>query len=134
MIDFSKLAIPSPEERAQEEAARIQAEQEQDAQRRRERSTKTIEILLTELTSRTTLGGDRILNLYGKNDKGQDTRAVYFYPPHASEDVINGVLRQIKEGARYRLAGYWKPREWKDGKGQTHKVFEFMAQTIGAIE
>lgn len=129
-LDFNKLRRPkTEEERAAEEQARRVSDRAADAAKRDELSTKTIRITVSEVSGQSTFNGDRIVAIWGKDDKGRDTRAQFYLPDCYDSDVRERVLDSLAESKALTMHGYWKP--YRNDAGKT--FFTFRAQKIDGI-
>jgi hypothetical protein len=127
MIDFRKLEPPTAAELKTTEQRRRTQEIEADTDRRTERSSRRITVILShDADHRFTMSGTRAIHLHAVQEDGRSVRAIWYAPDHATDDQIQAVYAPLTEGTRLRLDGYWKPHKNREDK----TCFTFMAQFI----
>jgi len=130
MIDFSKLTIPTAEERAAAERQRMAAEIADDGRRRCERSKRTVEVTLIEDAYATfTHSCTQIIHFYALDARQRRVRVTWFAPDFAERETIDTILDHLKADATVTLKGYWKPHQTSAGE----TAFTFVAQFIEPV-
>lgn len=134
-FDFSKLDIPTSEERSASDAARLQRIYSSEDRERDAASKKAVTITLTEEPRLRVLpSGDRVVVLRGVQD-GQSSPMAAVYPIPARSELeeqgrsdFDRTLRAMGGGDRMSLAGNWSKRSWKDSENRPREAWEFKAQ------
>lgn len=135
MIDFSKLGVGTPEERAADDRARRDREYARDDAARDAASRKAVVITLDrEPEMRTKPDGTEIAVFRGREDgRASSLVAIYEKPLRAvnEDDAASDFDRKMRAlggGDRMTLAGSWAKRFWNDQAGQRQEAWEFKSQ------
>lgn len=129
-LDFSKLNSPKTEEERLADEQRWLADQRaRDTAKREENSRKSISLTVEEAHSRATTSGDRVISLYGTDDKGRRAKAEFWVPECYERGTAYRIENEIGIGSTYKMHGYWKPFT-RPGK---ETQFTFQAQKMDGI-
>ncbi|MBB4200885.1 hypothetical protein CCR94_00960 [Rhodoblastus sphagnicola] len=130
MFDFSKLTIPTPEERAAAELDRVNAAIAEDRRRRRERSRSSVEVTLIEdAYSRFTASSSPIINFHGLDAQQRRVSVTWFAPDFAERETIDKIIDHLAANTTVTLKSYWKPHQRLSGE----TAFTFIAQFIEPV-
>lgn len=133
MVDFTKLKVRTPEERALEEANEKTARIDEIRRKRQDLSKKSVSITLTEVNTRRTAADDIIIALWGKDEHQRDVRASYWYVEEldgTQHQILDILFDRIERKTKVELHGYWKKRVSKNQNGHEVVSWEFQTQKI----
>lgn len=130
-FDFSRMRVPTPEERRAREEADLQAQIDSDWKRREELSKHTLLVTLSECpTYRFTSGSDKIVSFHGADGQGRRVVGTYFVPYFRKLAEVEDLLASMDQGSTVMVRGYWKKRSWQNQRNETMSAWEFQIQFV----